>query len=528
MTAQEYADITAACDRLLRAAGTSLARVAIPTLHVINEHPSCTSVYDSALHPERPWRGMRPLTEWEDSPRAALRAARAIARGSFAEGLPLQSTVAGPVDVLIVSHLVNPAQLQRDEDFYFGPLQRLLTERGATSMLAFVNHLSPERARGMARDATLQFNRAVLPDRAPPRIEARLWLQCLRARNALRDAARAAANPVDRAVAMLASRHAWLSATVANLRLHRAIAQLCRSLTPRIVLTTYEGEACERLIWHAARSNGLRTLCAGYQHTRLLPLSHAVRRPIGVRELDCDPDVVLTLGDSSHATLASSPQLAALRLIKYGSHRWLPNHIPPPEARANICLVLPDADPCETALLFEFAAACAQQLPQTTFALRPHPGTDLQALRRLTPVLNELPANAIVSVSTTLAEDCAGARYCLYRGSSAAVQAVMSGIKPFYVCGADELSFDPLGSLRGWRETVSSPEDLVTRLRAPGVADDLSAAREASNLCQQYTAQLRPAAISELLELAGPEDTATPVPTRRGASRAAARILPPG
>jgi hypothetical protein len=528
VTAQEYAEIAAACDRLLRAAGTSLARIAIPTLHVISEHPSCTWAYDSALHPERPRRGMRPLAEWEDSPRAALRAARAIARGSFGESPSLQPTATGPVDVLIVSHLVNASQLQPEDDFYFGPLQRLLNEQGATSMLAFVNHLPPQRARGIARAAAVQFNRRVLPDRAPPRIETRLWLQCLRARNALRDAARATDNPVDRAVAMLASRHAWLAPAVANLRLHRSIAELCRSLTPRIVLTTYEGEACERLIWHAARSNGLRPLCVGYQHTRLLPLSHAIRRPIGVRELDCDPDVVLTLGDIPHAALASSPELAALRLIKYGSHRRPPNQLAPPEARGNVCLVLPDSDPYETAILFEFAVACAQQLPETTFALRPHPGTNLEMFRRLTPVLDELPANAIASVNKTLAEDCAAARYCLYRGSSAVVQAVMSGIKPFYVSRADELPFDPLGSLPSWRETVSAPEQFVTRLRAAGVANDLSAAREASSFCQQYTAQLRPAALSELLELAARGAPAMPASTHQGGSRAAARIPPPG
>jgi hypothetical protein len=527
MTEQEYAEIAAACDRLLRAAGTSLARVAIPTLHVISEHPSCTSVYHSALHPERPRRGMRPLAEWEDPPRAALRAARAIARGSFGKGPSLQPAAAGPVDVLIVSHLVNASQLEREEDFYFGPLQRLLEQQGATSMLAFVNHLPPERLWGAACEAAVQFDRRVLPDSAPPRIETRLWLQCLAARNALRSAARATDNPVDRAVAMLASRYAWLAPTVANLRLHRSIAELCRSLTPRIVLTTYEGEACERLIWHAARSNGLRPLCVGYQHTRLLPRSHAIRRPVGVPELDCDPDAVLTLGDIPHAALASSPGLAAVRLIKYGSHRRPPSEFAQIEARGDVCLVLPDSDPYESALLFEFATACAQQLPGTTFVLRPHPGTNLEALRRVTPVLNELPANAIASVNKTLAQDCAGARYCLYRGSSAAVQAVMSGIKPFYVSRADELPFDPLGSLPNWRETVSSPEELVTRLRAASVSNDLSAAREASRFCQQYMAELRPAALGELLELVEPKAPATPVSTRPGGSRGAARIPPP-
>src|SRR6187402_1974783 len=91
MTEQEYAAIAAAGDRLLCAQDTSLARLAIPPLHVINEHPGCTSVYDPAAH---------RLADWEDFPRAALRAARAVVR-SARRGREASGTRA-PIDVLII------------------------------------------------------------------------------------------------------------------------------------------------------------------------------------------------------------------------------------------------------------------------------------------------------------------------------------------------------------------------------------------------------------------------------------------
>jgi hypothetical protein len=394
-------------------------------------------------------------------------------------------------------------QLQGEDDFYFGSLQRLLHERGATSMLALVNHLPVAETLQLRAARNNRFTGMVLPDSVPSGIEVQLWLQCLRARNALRSAARRADSALDRSVAMLASRQAWLDSTAANLRLHWSIAQICRLLNPRIVLTTYEGEACERLIWHAARTNGRRPLCAGYQHARLFPRSHAIRRPVGVPGIVCDPDVILTLGDIPHEALSRSPGLSSVRLIKYGSHRRPPNlQVPPLEQRPQRCLVLPDADPYECAILFEFAIECARRLPAVQFALRPHPGTRLDVLLALAAGLRELPGNATLATGSTLEQDCESARYCLYRGSSAVMQAVAAGIKPFYMSRADELPFDPLAALPGWRETVSSAEEFAVRTRADGA--DPEGAHEAANFCRRYISDVRPAAVQELLELLTP------------------------
>ena len=431
MTEQEYDEIAAACDRLLRAADTSLERIAIPTLHLINEHPSCTAVYESALHPEQAARGIRPRPAWQDTPRALLRAGRALSRSILH---PSQPQVSRPVDVLIVSHLVNRLQLDREDDFYFGSLQRLLQEQGATSMLALVNHLPPSQARLAYVGRSTRFPRMVLPNSAPLRTETRIWQQSVRARNALRSAARHAANLIDSIVASLASRHAWLGSSVANLRLHGSISEVSRLLSPRIVVTTYEGDPCERLIWHGARIGSYRPLCVGYQHARILPRAHAIRRRVESPGIECDPDVILTLGEITHESLSHSPGLAGIKLILYGSHRRPVKHqLPPPEERADRCLVLPDADPHECTTLFEFAVESARRLPMLTFALRPHPGTNFDMLLSLAPQLRALPANATLSTGSTLEEDCASARYCLYRSSSAVMQAAMAGITPFYV-----------------------------------------------------------------------------------------------
>jgi hypothetical protein len=115
-------------------------------------------------------------------------------------------------------------------------------------------------------------------------------------------------------------------------------------------------------------------------------------------------------------------------------------------------------------------------------------------------VATELPPNVIVSVGRSLAEECAAARYCLYRGSSAVLQAVRAGLRPFYMARAGELNFDPLWELGGWRETVTSAAQLAAHLLPADAGSQ--AATDAQRYCDRYVAPVRAAALEELLALA--------------------------
>jgi hypothetical protein len=301
---------------------------------------------------------------------------------------------------------------------------------------------------------------------------------------------------------MLASRQALSASTVINLRMHAAVADICQAVNPKIVLTTYEGAVGERLIWHAARTARRRPLCVGYQHAMVLERAHAIRRPVAAPGLDCDPDVILTLGEIPHAALAASAGLQSVRLIEYGSHRrtTLPV-LPQPQHRPRHCLVLPDASHHECATLFDFALDCARQRPDISFALRPHPMVDTRLLLRRLPVLQKLPGNVALSVDKPLEQEFTRARYCLYRGSSAAMHAVRAGIKPYYLARPKELPFDCLSALPDWRETVTSPEDLLNRMSLADQFTDSAAAHRAASICERYISPVRPAALDELLAM---------------------------
>jgi hypothetical protein len=163
---------------------------------------------------------------------------------------------------------------------------------------------------------------------------------------------------------------------------------------------------------------------------------------------------------------------------------------------------MPDAGEQECVRLFDFALRCAGLDPTLRFTLRPHPMVDIGSLLRRHPQWQRLPENVSLSTGQPPERDFAQARYCLYRGSSAALHAVRAGIKPFYLESPGELPFDCLFELDGWRETVATPQELIDRIGAADSSEDSVAARRAASVCERYVSGIRADALKELLALA--------------------------
>ena len=139
---------------------------------------------------------------------------------------------------------------------------------------------------------------------------------------------------------------------------------------------------------------------------------------------------------------------------------------------------MPSYDECAT--LFDFALDCARRSPDISFVLRPHPMVDIRSLLHRLPFLRNLPGNVSLSVDKPLEQEFAQTRYCLYRGSSAAMHAARAGIKPYYFARPGELSFDCLFELGDWREAVTSPQDLLNRMSLADQSSDSAAAMRAA------------------------------------------------
>jgi hypothetical protein len=262
--------------------------------------------------------------------------------------------------------------------------------------------------------------------------------------------------------------------------------QLCAQLKPRLVVVTWEGHAWERLAFHAARSVHPAVRCIGYQHTIMFPRSHALRRSIAPLY---DPDALLAVGDINRDILKASPDLSDTPVITYGSHRRsaAPRERSPDAGMR--CLVIPEGLELECLTLFNFVLEAAARREDVEFVLRMHPGLSFAALARRHPQFRALPKNVHVSAEADIAADFARCDWALYRGSSAAVHAVLAGVRPIYLEREGELTIDPLFAVRGWRRHVGNPaafDTVIDSDRAAAGEDRRTEWESARAFCDRY------------------------------------------
>ena len=524
MTEEQYYRIARACDSLLRHPDATLEWVAIPWLHLLNEHPVYLSKYaglDGALTAQGWFTGARCVVGRAVSRgyTSAYRAAglvknlsRAVRESTeqkkkFNETGNTSGAGSGirTADVVIVSHLVNVDHLDQADDFYFGSLQRLLADRGVTSHLLLRNQThrrTSELVEQARRDGPCA--RDILSDVATVREELSFLKRCVITRRQLHQVALGASSSLGQQVARRAGDTAVSGEVLANLRLYSQIKEICRRLRPSIVIALYEGHAWERCVFHAARTAGDPILCVGYQHTILRAHSHAVKRSLGHGSL-YDPDVILTLGEVTRNILEASEDLRNVRIVTFGTHRREEGHAPRRKPnRTPVFLVLPEGIESECIYLFRYALECARCLPHARFILRTHPVLPFEKLGSKLKEFQSVPGNIEISRGTPIEEDFERAGYMLYRGSSTAIYGILAGLKPFYVVRPDEMSIDPLGGLAHWREHVVSVDDLMERFAADQEADGEQGVqdwRKACDFCNKYTQPITPAGIDTLVAL---------------------------
>jgi len=494
VTEAEYATLVSACDALLCAPPLTYEKVAVAWLHVRSEHPNNTSQYQRVF--DRP--GLLP--ELGSKLRSSAAIARTLVRSLVSERDDRLSDLPAAVDVLFLSHLVSAQARPDSPDFYYGDLPEQLAARGLSTLVALQSQLLSDdtavRAR-LTRGGTA--SRIVLPRRSTFRQESHFVrrARCV-ARDLLRQA-RIARDSFDSSVAREAARQAASGSTIAALRFHADVKRICARFRPRAVFVTWEGHCFERLAFCAARSVDPGVRCVGYQHTVLFPRAHALKRPLG-REYD--PDALLTLGDVTRDILKGCEGLSRIPIMTYGSHRR-PNVIArrAPDAAAR-CLVIPEGLELECLTLFDFALAAAARMRDVEFVLRMHPVFPFEGFARQHARFRALPANVRVSAEADINADFARCDWALYRGSSAVVHAVLTGVRPLYLQRPGEMTIDPLFTLHDWRRhvaTVEALESVITADRAARPEERLREWEPARSFCARYVVSPNPDIVHSLL-----------------------------
>jgi hypothetical protein len=498
MTEAEFAEIAAVCDSLLCASTATPERIAFSSLHVLSEHPVNLEPF------ERMYLRPRAIATEAQRVREILSTARTLCRSLGARAREFMLAGAqrycDRVDVLLVSHLVSTrADSDAGADFYYGDLASELASRGLTSLVVQHDHVGVTPGYRKPFSAGREVARLVLP--RWHRFSEELWniRRIKRAARNLQDELKLEMPRVN-VIAKEAARHALRPPTLVALRTQTAVELLCRRFRPRLIVTTWEGHPWERLALHGARKAIPDIRCAAYQHTILLPRSHALRRTLGRQY---DPDVVLTVGDVNREILATSPGLSRIPVLTYGSHRRFAG-MPARAADAPTrCLVIPEGLESECVRLCDFAIAAALTMPNLRFVVRMHPVLPFDKLARHHSRFRTLPRNVQVSGELDIIGDFAKCNWAIYRGSSAVTHAVLAGVRPIYLEKPGEMPIDPLFALTRWRRKVADTESFKQV-----VEDDLRAAPEerwrewdpARSFCDRYVMPANPQVVADLLQ----------------------------
>ena len=454
MNEEQYTTLCNACDRLLLAPDAGPERIATPWLHVIRAHPIFLENYAGIFGPQ-------PVANSKRHVRSAMSALRHLIKALFNWGEYWSNVgeLAPKCDVLLVSHLVNESFPEYEGDFYYGKVAGELAERGISSTIALINHTeaTPKALAGRWRQAKIP--RVIF---APVLRFSEEWALYRRARaeaSRLQKAAMSQSNDLDSRVITRAAIEAASGGAVAALRLGEQIKALVVRLQPRAFVITYEGHSWERIAFASARAAWPGIRCIGYQHAALFNLQHAVQRRLRDKY---NPNIILTSGKVAETHLRRNPDLQDIRIDTLGSNRSFARQ----SARTwqisvggyRTCLVLPEGIVSECNLLFGYTLECARIMPDMRFIWRLHPNMNYAALTGQNPAFSDLPSNIILS-KHTLAEDIARSYWALYRGSTAIVQAAVTGVHPIYLHQPGEIPIDTLHDVAELRAQVVEPED---------------------------------------------------------------------
>lgn len=469
MNEGQYHALCKACDQLLLAPEVGIERVAIPWLHVIRAHPIFLDGYADIFDAGKA-SGAKPL-------RNLASAVRHLAKSLVGGGQPWVGEAPQKTDVLIVSHLVNESFAGQENDFYYGSTATELAAQGFSVTIALINYTDTPASTLAARWKQIKTPRLVLLPVLGPAAERSLYSRARVEARCLREISRAASSDLERRVAARAAREATGGGAVSALRMGEQIKAIVARLRPKVIVVTYEGHSWERIAFAAARTAAPGIVCIGYQHAALFNMQHAVQRKLGE---GLNPDVVLTSGEVSKLRLENNPELAGVYIATLGSNRsFVRQTAKPLPAGKRACIVLPEGVDSECRLLFGYSLACAQVMPEIEFIWRLHPNMSYEILKKQNPAFRELPSNIVLS-QQSLSDDIARSHWGLYRGSTAIVQAAVSGVRPVYLNTPGEISIDTLYEIKTWRAEVTEVADL----RALIDADDANS--ETADRVQDY------------------------------------------
>jgi hypothetical protein len=459
---KEYIQIVKITDEILKSPLSCSTRVAIPWLHVIREHPVFLKNYES-LFPSNE-KIVSYLKIYKSLIFYKLSLIQIILKSIFFSNSKQWLKKIQQIskkDIIFISHLLNISQFSDDEDFYFSNLPKKLLEGGYSSLTVLLNHTGVELTDHSNREKDNLLSKLILPRTMSFLKEIQnlklLWIE---SKN-LRREGRLESDNLKNNVFRMAANEALSPSSLGVMRLATQLKEIAEITNPKILITTHEGHAWERLVYSAVRKVKPGVKCIGYTHAPIFRKQHAVRRSLSN---EYNPDIIYSSGHNQKYQLDKSPLLKNIPVKVLGSVRFFKSRSDIFEVQRKesdtfkkdmSCLVIPEGIESEINKLFEYSLKCALLIPEVIFVWRLHPLFSFEKLISGNKLFQSLPTNIKLS-EKNLNDDIKICQWVLYRGSSAVIQAVLAGLKPIYLHSSGEMKIDPIFEIKNWKSEVET------------------------------------------------------------------------
>lgn len=335
-------------------------------------------------------------------------------------------------DYIFISHLLNESIINNDQDFYFYNFPEKIESKGEKSLIVYINYVGKINTKFNINSS--KTNKVILPIYLDFFSEIGLRFELfLNAFNIL------FFNSNSLKTKLVASFEYLSPASHFNLRLGKRIEDIIKKSGAKMIFTTFEGHAWERVVYASSRKINPNIKCVGYQQAVVFNSQHSVIRSLGNF---FDPDFILCSGQYSFQKIKKANLVVDNKLFILGSNRTNGSFNEIPKKNKTI-LFLPEGDLKEVLLLLDLAYDLAINNSDYKFILRFHPLTNVKKLISKRSYLSSLPSNIELSANS-LEEDFNKSFFAIYRGSTSIIKAIEFGLTPIFYNNNNERYNDVL------------------------------------------------------------------------------------
>ena len=345
------------------------------------------------------------------------------------------------VDVIYVSHLFNLSQIKSSNDLYFNDLKDQLGSQLINSKRIFINH---------SKYSSLQNTSDIVIGKTSVIKEITIRILQLREFISLLFTVYKSKSNYEKRITLFASLESLSNSTFNNLRIYFFFKEILKIYSPKLVITTFEGHAYERIIYKIVNSSS-KIITAGYQHSAIFKHQHSIKRFF---TNDYSPKLIFTSGKITNKFFSDFNKQN--KIIELGSSRGKIK-IEQKKKRYNY-LVVPEGIIEDVDVFLDFVSQITNIISDKKFLFRFHPSISTNQIKERKLKYKDNPL--IIFSDNSLKNDIEESMFVLYSSSTAVFSCVIGGLTPIYFDN-HEIDLNPIYHLKESIQYVKNTNDFV-------------------------------------------------------------------